>query len=233
MLKNILEGKKGIDTQITAPGLVAVARQTLDPHIITFCPEFPWWPDEFIMCDDSWMDLANHLEVHKGYFYNECIQPSNCKNSKGMVFISRSCTLYVVVPQSQWVEYQQFVAKRDGVTAEIVDKSKPHPSPSGRHSRPSSSLGLSGRRSGPSSSFLPSPDDSSSDSSPMHSSTLALERLTGSRVATSHKHPQKLSTHRDLVSSKRLFLNEEDGNQEVLPEPVNKVGCFMYGCQCS
>ena len=233
MLKNIAEGKKGIDTQITAPGLVAVACQMLDPHIIAFCLEFPWRPDEFIVHDDSWVDLANHPEVHKGYFYNECIQPSNRKNSKGMVFKSCSFTLYVVVPQSQLVEYQQFIAKWDGVTAKIVDKSKPHPGPSGRRSRPSSSLGPSGQRSGPSSSFLPSSNNSSSDSSPMLSSTLALERLAGSRAATSHKHPQKLSTHRDLVSSKRLFLDKEDSNQEVLPEPVNKVGCFVYGCQCS
>ena len=233
MLKNIVEGKKGIDAQITAPGLVAVARQTLDPHIIAFCPEFPWWPDEFIMLDDLWVDLTNHLKVHKGYFYNECIQPSNHKNSKEMVFKSRSFTLYVVVPQSQWVKYQQFVAKWDGVTAEIVDKSKPHPGPSGRCSRPSSSLGPSGWHSRPSSSFLPSPNDSSSNSSPMLSSTLVLEQLAGSRVATSHNHPQKLSTRGDLVSGKRLFLDEEDGNREVFPEPVNKVGCFIYGCQCS
>ncbi|KAH0836823.1 hypothetical protein J3R83DRAFT_8590 [Lanmaoa asiatica] len=168
---NIVEGKKGIDAQITAPGLVAVARQTLDPHIIAFCPDFPWRPDEFI---------------------------------------------------SQWVEYQQFIAKWDGVTAKptvVTVKSKLHPGPSGQRSRPSSLLGPSGRHSGPSSSFLPSPNDSSSDSSPILSSTLAL---AGNKVTTSHEHSPKLSTHGDLVSGEKLFLDEEDGNRKVLPKSINK-----------
>ncbi|KAH0826042.1 hypothetical protein J3R83DRAFT_7452 [Lanmaoa asiatica] len=219
---NIIEGKKGIDAQITAPGLVAVARQTLDPHIIAFCPDFPWRPDEFVVRDDSWVDLANHPEIHKGYFYNECIQPSNRKNSKGMVFKSRPFTLYVVVPQSQWVEYQQFVAKQDGVAAKltvVTVKSKLHPGPSGQRSRPSSSLGPSGRHSGPSSSFLPSPDDSSSDSSPILSSTLAL---AGNKVTTSHEHSPKLSTHGDLSLCEAL-LTKKPLDPDSLREAL-KVG---------
>ncbi|KAG6371949.1 hypothetical protein JVT61DRAFT_8963 [Boletus reticuloceps] len=129
---NIVEGKKDIDARITAPGLVAVAHETLDPHILAFCSDFAWRPDEFVVRDESWVDLTKHVDAHEPYFYRECLQLSNSKISKGAKFKSRTFNLYVVVPQSQWVDYEQFIAKRDGtdLATTTTRKSKPRRSTS-------------------------------------------------------------------------------------------------------
>ncbi|KAG9312435.1 hypothetical protein JVU11DRAFT_6819 [Chiua virens] len=119
---NIIEGKKGIDAHITASGLVAVAREILVPNIIAFCPEFPWCVDEFVIRDDSWVDLANHAETAEnplGYFYQDCLQ---CKG-KGFVFKTRQFPIYVVVPQNQWTDYEEFIVKKNGPPTELDFKS--------------------------------------------------------------------------------------------------------------
>ncbi|KAG9308116.1 hypothetical protein JVU11DRAFT_12516 [Chiua virens] len=211
---NIVEGKKDVDAHITAPGLVAVACQTLDPHIIAFCPGFSWRVDEFIVCDDSWVDLANHPETCLGYFYQDCLQASNRKNSKGLVFKSRSFTLYVVVPQVQWTEYEQFVAKRDGVTPNTTQistrKSK------GIRSCTVSTAGPSHRHRSPS----PLPDIISTQKSKGSHATSTTSSIS---IKRAHKHTGSSSSVTTKSPPTKKLLTNKQNNQESLREAL-KVG---------
>ena len=90
-----------------------IARETVVPLIIAFCPEFPWRSDEFIVRDDEWVDLGNHhetAETGQGYFYRECLH----LKGKNYVFKTHQFPLYVVVSQGQWDEYLQFVTQQHG-----------------------------------------------------------------------------------------------------------------------
>ena len=98
------------------------------PLIIAFCPEFCWHTDEFVIHNDSWVDLSNHLDTAEsclGYFYHECLH----HKGKGVVFKTHQFPIYVVIPQSQWANYEDFIMKRDGgapLRFTAAQKSKTH-----------------------------------------------------------------------------------------------------------
>ncbi|KAG2028798.1 hypothetical protein BDR03DRAFT_1019335 [Suillus americanus] len=84
---DICEGKKGIDAQIDAPGLIELAF------------------GDYLQ-DSGWVDLSSY-QHSVAYFYDQCQQLS-CKGSKTMVFKSKQFTLMVVVPKTQWIEYENW-----------------------------------------------------------------------------------------------------------------------------
>ncbi|KIK90746.1 hypothetical protein PAXRUDRAFT_800503, partial [Paxillus rubicundulus Ve08.2h10] len=114
---SICEGKKGVDACITAPQLVTPTLQTIVPRIQTFCPEYTWHTAEFFVHDAGWVDLSNHLEPFQPYFYQECLQPGTQKNSRTMIFKSKQFSLFVVVPQSQWLEYKDSAKRKESTAA--------------------------------------------------------------------------------------------------------------------
>ncbi|KAI6098337.1 hypothetical protein EDD16DRAFT_1663647 [Pisolithus croceorrhizus] len=75
-----------IDACTTAPELVTITLAKLTPKISEFCPQFLWQPSEFVVRDSSWVDLSS--------------------NSKTPVFKPKQFLLFVVVPESQWQEYE-------------------------------------------------------------------------------------------------------------------------------
>ncbi|KAI5988303.1 hypothetical protein F5J12DRAFT_930080 [Pisolithus orientalis] len=115
---NICEGKRDIDARITAPELVTLALTTIIPKVIAFCPDFPWRFQEFIIRDASWVDLSTHPELHWPYFYSSCIQ-ANRKNAKTPVFKTKQFSLYIVIPASQWKEYEEHV---EAIISSALDK---------------------------------------------------------------------------------------------------------------
>lgn len=79
-----------------------MALETVVPLVIAFCPEFCWHVDEFVVHDDSWVDLSNHLDTVEsclGYFDHKCLH----RKGKGVVFKTH-----------QWANYEDFIMKRDG-----------------------------------------------------------------------------------------------------------------------
>ncbi|KAG1730994.1 hypothetical protein EDB19DRAFT_1912656 [Suillus lakei] len=103
---NICEGKKGIDAQIDAPGLIELALDTIVPKLQIFGGGFLWRVNEFIVRDSAWVDLSNH-RWSVAYFYDQCQQLS-CKGSKTTTFKSRQFALMVIVPETQWIEYENW-----------------------------------------------------------------------------------------------------------------------------
>ncbi|KAG1860868.1 hypothetical protein F4604DRAFT_1930184 [Suillus subluteus] len=103
---DICEGKKGIDAQIDAPGLIELALVTIVPKLQIFGSEFVWRVNEFIVRDSGWVDLSSHQPL-VAYFYDQCQQLSR-KGSKTMVFKSKQFALMVVVPETQWIEYENW-----------------------------------------------------------------------------------------------------------------------------
>ncbi|KAF9218766.1 hypothetical protein BS17DRAFT_822478 [Gyrodon lividus] len=75
---------------ITAPELVLLALETITPHMRVHCPQFPWQVDEFVVHDAKW---------------------ASCKNSKAMVFKTKQFSLYVVIPEGQWNDMDEFQEK--------------------------------------------------------------------------------------------------------------------------
>ncbi|KIO10693.1 hypothetical protein M404DRAFT_20945 [Pisolithus tinctorius Marx 270] len=118
---SICEGKKDIDAHITAPELVSIALTTIVPKIHAFCPGFRWKYDEFIVRDTSWVNLLDHPDRNRPYFYGECVQPGTRKNAKSLVFKSKQFSLYVVVPAVQWKDYENFIE-----TVSMDYATKPH-----------------------------------------------------------------------------------------------------------
>lgn len=104
---NICEGQKDIDARISAQELVPIALDTIIPKVKMFCPTYPW------------RDLAAHRSPLP-YFYAQCVQPVR-KNPKAMSFKPKQFTLYVVVPASQWVEYEAFMDKVNSYVATSKD----------------------------------------------------------------------------------------------------------------
>ncbi|KAI6137730.1 hypothetical protein EDD17DRAFT_1771276 [Pisolithus thermaeus] len=102
----ICEGMKDIDARTTAPELVTIALAKLTPKISKFCPQFLWQPSEFVVRDSSWVDLSSVPNPTQPYFYHECLHPGSRKNSKTPVFKPKQFLLFVVIPESQWQEYE-------------------------------------------------------------------------------------------------------------------------------
>ncbi|KAG2344991.1 hypothetical protein BDR05DRAFT_998601 [Suillus weaverae] len=116
---NICEGKKGIDAQIDAPGLIELALNTIVPKLHIFGGGFLWWVNEFIVRDSGWVDLSNHPRS-VAYFYDQCQQPSR-KGSKTTTFKSKQFMLMVIVPETQWIEYENWWEDAEMNAARIVD----------------------------------------------------------------------------------------------------------------
>lgn len=106
---------KDVDARIDAPGLVALARDTIGPKIEAFAPGFLWRQDKFIVRDGAWVDLATHPE-NVPYFYSQCLHPSR-KGSRAMAFKTRHFAVSVVVPMAQWNDYESWLDKIEEVRA--------------------------------------------------------------------------------------------------------------------
>ncbi|KAG1851897.1 hypothetical protein F4604DRAFT_1686725 [Suillus subluteus] len=104
---NICEGKKDIDAQIDAPGLINLAFDTVIPKLFVFGNGFPWHIDEFTIWDAAWVDLSTH-QPNIPYFFSQCLVPSQ-RGQKAPTFKSKQFTLAVIVPAAQWVEYEEWL----------------------------------------------------------------------------------------------------------------------------
>ena len=161
---------------------------------MAFCPEFPWCPDEFVVRDDTWVDLSNHhetAETCQGYFYRECLH----LKGKSYVFKTHQFPLYVVVPQSQWTEYEQFLVQRDGLATTEQHESfattqKSKTSRRTQATNPKPLAGASRHRSTP---------RARHDSIPGPSATQGLSSLT-----------------RPVSPSQPLFVNDKDSDDQGL-----------------
>ncbi|KAG1804148.1 hypothetical protein EV424DRAFT_1432813 [Suillus variegatus] len=120
-IANIREGKKDIHAQIDAPGLIKITLDTVLPKILALSPEFPWRTWEFVVRDAGWVDLSTH-PANRPYFYAECWQASKRAGKECKVFKSKQFALMVVVPGSQWREYEEWLEKTE-------EDSRYHPSP--------------------------------------------------------------------------------------------------------
>ena len=107
VIQNICEGKKDIDTMISASNLVTIALKTIIPKIEAFCPVFPWRVNEFIVCDMEWVNLAAHDSLAP-YFYFQCLHVTH-KDANVCMFKPKQFTLFVVVPATQWADYKAFI----------------------------------------------------------------------------------------------------------------------------
>ncbi|KAI6106000.1 hypothetical protein EDD16DRAFT_1713864 [Pisolithus croceorrhizus] len=113
----ICEGMKDIDARITAPELASIALAKLTPKIVAFCPQFLWRPSEFVVCDSSWVDLSSVPEPMQPYFYHECLHPGSRKNFKTPVFKPKQFPLFVIIPESQWREYESHKLAEEEMSA--------------------------------------------------------------------------------------------------------------------
>ncbi|KAG1811330.1 hypothetical protein EV424DRAFT_1542551 [Suillus variegatus] len=104
---NICEGKKDIDARIDAPGLIALAFDTVTPKLFVFGNGFPWRTDEFTVQDAAWVDLSTH-QPNIPYFFSQCLVPSRC-GQKAPTFKSKQFPLSVIVPAVQWGEYEEWL----------------------------------------------------------------------------------------------------------------------------
>jgi len=108
-IQSICEGKKDIDAQIDAPGLIKIALDTVYPKIQSFCPAFQWRYEEFVVRDSRWVDLSGH-HAREPYFYSQCVQAGR-KGLKSPIFKTKQFALMVVVPESQWREYEEWTER--------------------------------------------------------------------------------------------------------------------------
>ncbi|KAG2739151.1 hypothetical protein P692DRAFT_20756559 [Suillus brevipes Sb2] len=106
-----LRRKKDIDTQIDAPGLIKIALDTVYPKIQSFCPAFQWQYEEFIIRDSRWVDLSGH-HAREPYFYSQCVQAGR-KGLKSQIFKTKQFALMVVIPESQWCEYEEWTERAE------------------------------------------------------------------------------------------------------------------------
>jgi hypothetical protein len=111
--QNICEGKKDIDACIDAPGLIALALDTVMPKIQAFAVGFPWRQNEFVIRDGEWVDLSTH-PPSKPYFHSQCMHATR-KGSRTMTFKSKQFILSVVVPMAQWESYETWLEKMEEV----------------------------------------------------------------------------------------------------------------------
>ncbi|KIK78265.1 hypothetical protein PAXRUDRAFT_164433 [Paxillus rubicundulus Ve08.2h10] len=115
-LQSICEGLKDIDVMSTAFELATIALETVIPRIKAYYPQVHWREDEFIVQDAKWVTLSCHVSP-RPYFYDECLHPSTHKNSKAMTFKTKQFCLLVVVPKSQWEEFEDFHEKMENTIA--------------------------------------------------------------------------------------------------------------------
>ncbi|KIK74233.1 hypothetical protein PAXRUDRAFT_791481 [Paxillus rubicundulus Ve08.2h10] len=101
---NICEGKKAVDAQIDAASLIKLALETILPKLHAFSSGFQWHAEEFVVCDSEWVNLSTHSPLVP-YFYQECMQ-ATCKDPKARNFKSKQFPLMVVIPESQWNDYE-------------------------------------------------------------------------------------------------------------------------------
>ncbi|KAG1874866.1 hypothetical protein F4604DRAFT_1925001 [Suillus subluteus] len=82
VIANICEGKKDIDACMDTPGLIRLALDTVLPKLHTFADSFAWCDEEF-----TCMQLAQGA-------------------GKSLIFKTKQFPLMVVVPESQWREFE-------------------------------------------------------------------------------------------------------------------------------
>jgi hypothetical protein len=100
---------KDIDARIDAPGLIAIALDTMLPKIVAFCSGFNWHDDEFVVRDAKWVDLSKH-PAGEPYFLSQCLQAGR-KDSKVMIFKTKQFALMVVAPWARWLEYEDWAER--------------------------------------------------------------------------------------------------------------------------
>ncbi|KIK82079.1 hypothetical protein PAXRUDRAFT_154601, partial [Paxillus rubicundulus Ve08.2h10] len=110
-LQSICKGLKDIPAATTASELVTITLTTVTPCIRAYCPQFPWHECEFMVQDAKWVNLLQHPPTEP-YFYLECFHPNSHKNARSaMVFKPKQFSLYIVIPESQWDNIQEFMDK--------------------------------------------------------------------------------------------------------------------------
>lgn len=72
--------------------------------------QFQWRDNEFIIRDKKWVDLMKYNDT-KPYFCDECLHASKAKNSRAMVFKTAQFSIFVVMLEKQWEEFQVFKEK--------------------------------------------------------------------------------------------------------------------------
>ncbi|KAL4068881.1 hypothetical protein V8B97DRAFT_2104761 [Scleroderma yunnanense] len=92
-ISSICEGLKDIDTQSTAHELASIALGT-----------------RFVVHDSKWVNITRHTSIQP-YFYNKCLHPSNQKGSKAVAFKTKQFRLFVIIPETQWEEFETFFKK--------------------------------------------------------------------------------------------------------------------------
>ncbi|KIM55288.1 hypothetical protein SCLCIDRAFT_134941, partial [Scleroderma citrinum Foug A] len=97
---SICEGLKDIDAQSTAYELASIALCTVVLCIKVYYPSFRWQENEFIICDSKWVNLMQHPSTQL-YFYGDCLDTSNQKNLKAMVFKTKQFGLFIIIPEVQ------------------------------------------------------------------------------------------------------------------------------------
>jgi len=112
--------------QATAQELASIALETVIPGIKTYYPSFRWQENEFTVRDNKWVDLARYSSF-QAYFYKDCLHPSTRKGAKSMVFKTKQFTLFIVVPECQWEEFEAFRDKCDSPPTQIVSQSTSQP----------------------------------------------------------------------------------------------------------
>ncbi|KAG1831404.1 hypothetical protein EV424DRAFT_1343134 [Suillus variegatus] len=96
-IENICEGKRGLNAQIHASGLIELALVTIVSKLQIFSGEFVWQVDEFIVQDSGWVDLSS-CRCSVPYSYDQCQQLSR-KGSKTIVSKLKQFTLMIVLPE--------------------------------------------------------------------------------------------------------------------------------------
>ncbi|KIK81807.1 hypothetical protein PAXRUDRAFT_155220 [Paxillus rubicundulus Ve08.2h10] len=119
------DGMRDIDAHIKAPELVTIALLIIIPRIQVYCHDFPWHVDKIVVHDPSWVNLANHPDMIQPYFYQACFQTSSHKNVKNKVFKSKHFSLYVVISEAQWHNYENFLKKADDTSASSTSHANP------------------------------------------------------------------------------------------------------------
>ncbi|KAG6370829.1 hypothetical protein JVT61DRAFT_11041 [Boletus reticuloceps] len=145
IIGSIREGVKDVDALSDADSLVALALSVVIPRLQTFGPDFCWRTDEFVVRDAKWVNLLSNGTWH--YFYHDCLQRNTRKGAARLMFkLGKQFTLFVVVPETQWEEFEDFRAKQNVVAG---PSSLTH-SPSRAQSRKPQHQGLILRLSAPS-----------------------------------------------------------------------------------
>lgn len=105
------------------------------PQIKAYDAQFQWRDAEFAVWDKKWVDLMKYNDI-RPYFYDECLHPSKTKNSRAMVFKTEQFSIFVVVPEKQWEEFQEFKEKHE---RKKLESNPPVPVPPARACRVRSS----------------------------------------------------------------------------------------------